>query len=250
MLNYRIEGNGPPLLMIHGLGVTYTIWENLAPLLCKHFSLVMVELPGNGGSPMSPPGQPYYPACADAIESLRLHLGIPRWRILGYSLGAWVEQAYLNRYAESVEQAIFLCPARAVPAWSMLLRGLFGVDRLFSPVSVWLLSGWRLHRLVLALGFNNRPHPYAAVWTREIAAQPIETIKTALRELPDAGRAAMPVPKLPSLFIWGDRDAITDQPRPSRPVDCFIHGNHSSPMLAAPAVAQAVLQFTHLFKEN
>ena len=34
-LNYRIEGrlDGPVLLLVHGLGVTFLIWQHLAPLL-------------------------------------------------------------------------------------------------------------------------------------------------------------------------------------------------------------------------
>ena len=52
MLRYRLEGNGAtPLLLIHGWGVTYSVWQNLAPLLTPHFQLIMIELPGIGGSP-------------------------------------------------------------------------------------------------------------------------------------------------------------------------------------------------------
>ena len=79
MLHYRCEGSGDPLLLIHGWGVTYTIWQNLAPLLRPHFQLIMIELPGIGGSPEVDPKKPYYPACAEAIEEVRQALNIQQW---------------------------------------------------------------------------------------------------------------------------------------------------------------------------
>src|SRR6266851_4325242 len=46
MLPFRVEGSGHPLLLIHGWGVTYTVWQKLVPLLAPHFQLILVELPG------------------------------------------------------------------------------------------------------------------------------------------------------------------------------------------------------------
>src|SRR5579884_466321 len=102
MLAYRTEGTGPPLLLIHGWGVRYTIWKSLAPLLRPYFTLIKIELPGLGGSPPADPTQPYYPACADAIEELRLALGIERWAVLAYSSGTRAAEAYVQHYPHSV----------------------------------------------------------------------------------------------------------------------------------------------------
>ncbi|MBO0792168.1 MAG: alpha/beta fold hydrolase, partial [Ktedonobacteraceae bacterium] len=84
MLHCRLEGSGPPLLLIHGWGVTYAIWQNLTPLLKSHFQLIMIELPGIGNSPRADAQQPYYQACADAIEEVRQSLGIEQWMVLAY----------------------------------------------------------------------------------------------------------------------------------------------------------------------
>src|SRR5579884_2520504 len=76
MLPYRLEGDGPPLLLIHGWGVTYRVWRNLVPLLKPHFQLILVELPGMGAAYHQVPMMSYYPACAEALEELRVALGI------------------------------------------------------------------------------------------------------------------------------------------------------------------------------
>ena len=87
MLHYRVVGSGTPLLLIHGWGVTYGVWQNLEPLLAPYFQLIMLELPGTGSTTMVDWGASYYPACAEAIEELRLMLGIEQWAILAYSTG-------------------------------------------------------------------------------------------------------------------------------------------------------------------
>src|SRR5262249_51663989 len=110
MLQYRLEGSGQPLLLVHGWGVTYTIWQDMAPLLTPHFQLIMVELPGVGGSEQADPEKPYYQACAEAIEEVRLALGIENWSLLAYSTGTRAAEAYIQRFSEKVSRAVFLCP--------------------------------------------------------------------------------------------------------------------------------------------
>ncbi|MEZ4836317.1 MAG: alpha/beta fold hydrolase [Caldilineaceae bacterium] len=59
-LSYRIVGEGPPLLLLHGFGISYNIWQALVPLLHSHFQLILVELPGIGASPPLPAQTLYY----------------------------------------------------------------------------------------------------------------------------------------------------------------------------------------------
>ena len=40
-------GDGPLLLMLHGLGASTHSWRGLAPLLATHYRVVMIDLPGH-----------------------------------------------------------------------------------------------------------------------------------------------------------------------------------------------------------
>lgn len=241
MLHYRLEGCGTPLLLVHGWGVTYTIWQNLTPLLKTHFQLIMIELPGVGGSPDVDPAKPYYPACAEAIEEVRQALGIEQWSILAYSSGTRAAEAYAQRYPQHVLRSVLLCPVYLTEVCSL------GVRLLDTPhpqtLVNWLFSDWRLYGLVRALGFNGRRSAYTHVWTNEIELQPIDTLVRSLRELPGKGRAPFSVPDVPTLFVWGRRDALTARPRRSKPDHVVIAADHSAPMLAAPSVAEVVIPF-------
>jgi len=242
MLNYKIIGSGPPLLLIHGWGVSFGIWQNLAPRLAPPFQLIMIELPGIGHSPAPAAAQPYYAGCADAIEALRQHLGLARWAVFSYSSGTRAAEAYLQRYPDRVSRAAFLCPAYISGPRHLVLKGLIGVDRRWPAVTHWLLTGWRLRRLVLFFGFNGRRHPrYTAEWEREIGRQPVACLKASLIGLPNAGHAAFRLPALPTLFIWSRHDRLPSRPRRLGPADCLVPGLHSAPL--AEAVAGVLLPF-------
>ena len=241
MLSYRIKGSGEPLLLIHGWGVTYAMWENLAPLLTPYYQLIMIELPGIGGSPQVEPGQPYYPACAEGIEEVRLALGIEKWSLLAYSSGTRAAEAYVQRYPQAIQRAVFLCPIYLAEIWTLFLHLLDNTPNL--TIRTWILSRWRLYSLILALGFNGRPHMYTRTWTHEIELQPLDILIRTLCEIPGKGRTPFELSEVPTLFIWSERDALTARPRHLRPNDIIIPANHSAPMLAPNSIAEVVIPF-------
>ena len=245
MLRYRLEGEGPPLLLIHGWGVTYAIWQKLLPLLKPHFQLIMIELPGNGGSPEVDPGVSYYPACAETIDEVRQHLGIEQWSLFAYSSGTRAAEAYIQRYHQRVTRAVFLCPIYLTEICSLALRVLDNTRprATFVPLTQWLFSDWRLYGLILALGFNGRKHDYTRVWKSEIELQRMENLLRMLCELPGKGRAPFEMPAIPTIFLWGSYDTLIERPRRPKPNDIFIPANHSAPILAARSVFESVLPF-------
>jgi pimeloyl-ACP methyl ester carboxylesterase len=241
MLCYRCVGNGTPLLLIHGWGVTYTIWQNLASLLTPHFQLIMIELPGVGDSPDVDPDKPYYQACAEAIEEIRQELGIEQWSLLAYSSGTRAAEAYLQCYPQSILRAIFLCPIYLQEIWAFFVR-LLDIPHP-QTLTQWIFSDWRLYSLIRALGFNWKHHTYTQVWKNEIELQPLNILVRSLCEMPGNGRAPFELPAVPTLFIWGRYDALVRRPRFPRPNDVTILADHSAPMLAAPSIAEIVIPF-------
>jgi pimeloyl-ACP methyl ester carboxylesterase len=244
MLSYRVIGSGRPLLLIHGWGVTFDVWENLAPLLAPNFQLIMIELPGIGNSPAADAARPYYACCAEAIEALRQHLGLQRWAVLSFSSGTRAAEAYLQRHSQHVSRAAFLCPAYIRGLRHIGLKSMIGIDRRWPAITNWTLSGWRLNNLILFFGFNGRRHSrYTADWEREIGSQRVESLKVTLRDMPNAAHSPFCLPPLPTLFIWGRQDRIPSRPRRLGPDDCLVPGMHSAPLVEAEAVAQAVIPF-------
>ena len=246
MLPYQIVGSGNPLLLIHGWGVTYKVWHNLIPLLSPHFLLIMVELPGMGGANNVEASRAYYPACAEAIEELRVALDIEQWAILAYSTGTRAAEAYIQSYPQHLTRAVFLCPIYLRGSWTLALHIEQWIDTRRFAFANWMLAEWRLYGLLLYLGFNFHDVDWANEWMSEIRQQPVNNLKRMLLELPGKGRAPFTLPTtptVPTLYIWGRRDNLTARPRRPRPNDVFIIANHSAPILVPHSVADVVIPF-------
>jgi pimeloyl-ACP methyl ester carboxylesterase len=239
-LNYRVEGQGPPLLLVHGFGISFHIWRNLLPLLTSHLSVVVVELPGIGATPMLPEGGDYLETSIAGIQGVRQRLGIDKWSVLGYSTGSRLAEAYVRADAAHICRAIFLCPLLIDPAKVRALRFGLNLDRRFPTVGTWILSAWRLKLLISWLGFNFQRDRMANEWYAEIGAAPMGVLKDTIRAMDALVSHPFSVP-VPYAMIWGDRDLVPLRPRPGGEHDYFVHGRHAAPMESADEVARAIL---------
>jgi len=86
---YERTGEGPPLLLIHGLGATRRIWRPQIERVAAERDVVAVDMPGFGDSPLL--GETPTPwAMAAAIMRMCGEIGVERPHVAGNSLGAWV----------------------------------------------------------------------------------------------------------------------------------------------------------------
>ena len=80
-----------PLLLIHGLGASKSVWDPVLPLLAGEREAIALDLPGFGAAPSLPDGvEPTAAALAMALRDELTARGIERPHVAGNSLGAWV----------------------------------------------------------------------------------------------------------------------------------------------------------------
>lgn len=85
-LCYTQAGDGPPLLLIHGLGANRSDWDAHVPVLSRHFRVIAPDLPGYGDS--DKPFRFYsVPFFARLMWQLCDRLGLERLAIVGHSMG-------------------------------------------------------------------------------------------------------------------------------------------------------------------
>ena len=72
---YTIEGDGPPLFLIHGIGAARDTWRFLIPVLKEHFTCISYDLRGHGASP-KPDGEFGLDELVNDLERLRERTGI------------------------------------------------------------------------------------------------------------------------------------------------------------------------------
>src|SRR5437764_7638570 len=66
-LHMRVGGNGPPVVLVHGFGVSGSYMVPLARELVSSYSVYAVDLPGHGQS-SRPPGHPSISSLSAALE--------------------------------------------------------------------------------------------------------------------------------------------------------------------------------------
>ncbi|MCO5972595.1 alpha/beta fold hydrolase [Actinoallomurus soli] len=85
---FERRGDGPPLLLMHGIGHRWQAWEPVIDLLAKERDVIAVDLPGFGASPPLPPGTPYdLETVVNVLREFVDRLGVDRPHVAGNSLG-------------------------------------------------------------------------------------------------------------------------------------------------------------------
>lgn len=96
-------GEGPPLVLLHGLADSHRTWRFVAPLLAKRFRVLMVDLPGHGFSdrPDAPYTLSWY---ADTIGRWMDAVRLERAHFCGHSYGGGVAQWMLIDHRDRIER--------------------------------------------------------------------------------------------------------------------------------------------------
>jgi 3-oxoadipate enol-lactonase len=99
----------PPILLLHGLGATGSVWVPFARRLAPHYAAVAPDLRGHGASDEPPQG--YAPAdYARDLAGLCDALRITAAPVLGHSLGALVAVALADLRPDLVSAVVLVDP--------------------------------------------------------------------------------------------------------------------------------------------
>ncbi|MDB5592648.1 alpha/beta fold hydrolase [Enterovirga sp.] len=91
MLHHRLDGSGPPLVLLHPIGLDLTCWDGVVPSLAARFTVLRLDLPGHGGSPLPGPDHTLADYAQDVAECLRDVVPGPA-AVLGLSFGGMIAQ--------------------------------------------------------------------------------------------------------------------------------------------------------------
>jgi len=110
-LHYHEAGEGPPLVLLHGAGPGVSGWSNFhgnLGALAGQFRVLVVDLPGFGGSGKPDFDRPFPQVAADAVARLLDGLGIARAHLLGNSMGAFVAVELALARPELVDRLVLM----------------------------------------------------------------------------------------------------------------------------------------------
>jgi pimeloyl-ACP methyl ester carboxylesterase len=213
LLNHYRAGDGEPLVLLHGIGSHWQMWEPVLPMLTDRHDVIALDLPGFGGSPMPPPGTPPgIDSLCELVLGFLAEQGVERPHVAGNSLGGMMTLELARR--GQAHTACALSPAGFFgPAETFLARGtLWFTVRLTRALAPYAeaLTGRPGQRKLLMNVFmahpERLPRAEAAATVRAMAGAP--WFDDTLRTITAWERDPAPDPAVPVTIGWGEKDRL------------------------------------------
>jgi pimeloyl-ACP methyl ester carboxylesterase len=211
-LSHHRAGAGDPVVLIHGVGSQWQVWQPVLEALEHERDVIALDLPGFGESPSLPIGvAPNAAALADAVAGFMDELGIERPVVGGNSLGGWIALELAKR--GKARSVVALSPAGFAEGWEsaagrLQLMSAWRGARL-SAVTEWMIR--RPRGRAIAFGaMMGRPGnlPVAAgLAASKNLAESVSFENTVATLTRDRFRDGDQV-RVPVKLLWGTRDFV------------------------------------------
>ncbi|MGY1719873.1 alpha/beta fold hydrolase [Blastococcus sp. SYSU DS0552] len=215
-------GDGPPLLLLHGIGNNCQTWAGVIDRLAESHTVIAPDLLGHGDSD-KPRGDYSIAGYANGVRDLLAVLDVERATVVGHSLGGGIALQFAYQFPERCERLALVgsgglgselsagLRAATLPGAELVVTALAGVS---GP----LRTGLRAVDQLGALAGWRRVRDLAEAGDALLALQDAEARRAFLRTLRGAvdvrGQAVTALDRLyladsvPMLVIWGGRDPI------------------------------------------
>ena len=127
-LYYRHEGQGEPLIILHGLLGSSDNWRAMSKSLAQHFAVYSLDLRNHGQSPHA--GEMNYTVMAEDIREFIETHDLMRVFLLGHSMGGKIAMQFAAAYPEEVAKLVVIdiAPKAYPPSQKPLLASLRALD--------------------------------------------------------------------------------------------------------------------------
>ena len=247
---YTVQGSGPPLFLIHGIGSSRIGWRMMLEDLTAHFTVITYDLRGHGEAPM-PEGEFGLEELVADLEALRATLGIEAAHFAGHSLGGMIGPAYALKFPDRVlslgllSTAAFRTEDDSAKVWGVV-RAMEqkGIPQVLETLS----DRWFTDEFIAANPDKVQARMEQVIGTDANVFLNVFRIYAGTEMAPWLHRVTAP-----SLVLTGENDGGCN-PRLNRLIDAALpnselvildHFKHSILLEAGPMVARHMIDFIH-----
>lgn len=105
-INHIVTGDGPCIVLLHGLMENLHIWDALTKQLSEYFKVVQIDLPGHGETPVvgDVHTMDFMAQCVNAVlEAYQIEECV----MAGHSMGGYVTAAFAKMYPQKIKGICF-----------------------------------------------------------------------------------------------------------------------------------------------
>jgi pimeloyl-ACP methyl ester carboxylesterase len=262
-VNFTIAGQGPPVVLIHGVAGRAAQWDQIVELLAAGHMVVAPDLLGHGES-AKPRGDYSLGAHASGIRDLLVGLNIERASVVGHSLGGGIAMQFAYQFPERCERLVLVSSGGLGEEVHPLLRAAtlpgseFVLPLLAHPRVLDVAS--LVPRALGWMGLRTRPdltemaRGYQSLSNAEARSAFIHTLRGVIDPMGqriNASDRLYLASKMPSLIIWGRRDRIipfehaqpTHEGMPNSRLELFDTAGHFPQLDDPPRFARTLEDF-------
>ena len=219
-VSFLRAGEGPALLLLHGIAGSYETWAPLIPALSDEFTVIAPDMLGHGSS-AKPRGDYSLGAYAAGARDLLLALGHERATVVGHSLGGGVAMQFAYQFPAHTERLALVSSGGLGEEVNVVLRAatLPGSELVLPLITkAWVTgTGRRIAGWLDALGLQPSAdiaeiaRGYASLADPEARAAFIQTARSVIDhrgQRVSARDRLYLADAVPSLIAWGERDRI------------------------------------------
>lgn len=263
---YRTAGEGPAVVLVHGMAGSSATWDAVLPGLAEHFTVVAPDLLGHGESAKPADADYSLGAFASNVRDLMLALGHERATVAGQSLGGGVAMQFAYQFPDRCERLVLVSSGGLGREVTPLLRALAvpGVEYLL-PVAFTSITrdvGRNVASLLGRVGFHASPQIGEILRSYESLADPAtrSAFVRTLRSVIDVGGQQVSAQNrlhlaadVPTLIVWGEHDRIIPVSHaytahdaiPNSRVEVFEETGHFPHREAPDRFARVLSEFIH-----
>ena len=219
-VRFNIAGEGPPVVLIHGVAGRAAQWDQAMVQLADHHTVIAPDLLGHGES-AKPRGDYSLGAFASGVRDLLIGLDIEGATVVGHSLGGGIAMQFAYQFPERCQRLVLVSSgglgqdvhpvlrAATLPG-SELVLPLIAHERLLEVASL-------VPRALGKIGLRTGPdiaemaRGYASLSNAEGRSAFIHTVRAVIDptgQRINANDRLYLASKMPTLIVWGDRDRI------------------------------------------
>lgn len=137
-IRYIEEGQGMPLVLVHGIPTSSFLWRNMIEELSDNRKVIALDLPGFGFSDPPPNGDYSISGYAGLLESFLEALSIERSTLVCHDLGGPMVLTYALRHPEKYQRLIILDTFlhTDLPPWGLFMK--VAAIRPIGEIFMWL----------------------------------------------------------------------------------------------------------------
>ena len=248
-VNYVEMGQGPPVVLVHGLSGCWQNWLENIPHLARRHRVIALDLPGFGESEL-PNEEISIPGYGRFVDAFLGEIGVERGAIVGNSMGGFIAAETTLAHPSRVEKLVLVSAAGLVRVGNRQLYALERAARLFHPLTAAFLArrehlvrrpGLRRRMLYGVVRYPERIEPELAYEVASGAGKPgfLDALNAIMAY---DFRDRLPAISAPTLIVWGRNDRIVpiegayeyEKLIPNARLEIFEETGHV-PMLERPA---------------